>query len=90
MNLTDGKEARRADAPKPYCWVVGLAILFVHTTHQSLQGNNLHTTSKDSSICLYPSNMGSKALRSWNINFICFIQGKTLCSWDLGQSHSTI
>ena len=40
----------------------------VFFTHASLFGKNLHTTSKDPSTYSYPSNLGSKALRSRNIN----------------------
>ena len=59
-------------------------------THASLYGKNLHTTLKDPFTYSYPPSMGSRALRSRNINFISFIQKKILCSWDLGQPYTTI
>jgi len=62
----------------------------VFPTHASLYGKNLHTMPKDPSTYSYPSSMGSRALRSWNINSISFIQKKILCSWDLGQPYTTI
>ena len=62
----------------------------VFPTYASLSGKNLHTMPKDPSTYLYPPSMGSRALRSRNINSIYFIQKKILCSWDLVQPYTTI
>ena len=50
----------------------------VFSTHAFLYGKNLHATSKDPSKYLYPHSMGSKALRTWNINSISSLQGNIL------------
>ena len=65
-------------------------IVCVFPTHASLYGKNLHTMPKNPSTYLYPSSMGSRTLRSRNINSISFIQGKILCLWGLGQPYTTI
>ena len=59
-------------------------------THASLYGKNSHITPKDPSTYLYPPSMGSRALRSQNINSVSFIQRKIICSWDLSQPYTTI
>ena len=75
-----------------YWWlcILGLISFNVFSTHMSLYGNNLHTTSKDPTTCSYLPHMRREALRFWSLNPKSSLQGKLLRSRDLSQLYTTI